>query len=111
LDATSQIPIDPSYLTLFEEQAQDWAATVVLRLLRAEAETIRKGEFFAWDVLAAMSLTEPGLLRFRQVALTVRKRDSESGRLVLVNGARPNAHIAYKADAALFRRRFYELLP
>jgi inosine-uridine nucleoside N-ribohydrolase len=111
LDATSRVPIGPSVLQLFEEEAREWASTVVLRLLRSEAESIRAGRYFAWDVLAAMSLLEPRILQSRMAALAVRKRPRERGRLVPVDGARPNATIAYTADAALFLRLFRTLLP
>jgi purine nucleosidase len=111
LDATSQVPIGPPVLRLFEEEAREWAATVVLRLLRSEAESIRAGRYFAWDVLAAMSLLEPGIVRSSMAAIAVRKRPRERGRLVPVEGARPNATIAHSADPALFLRLFRTLLP
>lgn len=111
LDATSRVPIGPAMLQYFEEQAQEWAPTVVLRLLRTEAESIRGGRYFAWDVLAAMTLTEPAITTQRMMALAVRKRPRERGRLVRVEGARPNAMIAVSADAALFERLFRGLAP
>ena len=111
LDATSQVPIGPDVLRLFEDGAQDWAATAVLRLLRAEAGTIREGRYYAWDVLAAMTLSDPKLTTQRMAALAVRKRPRERGRLVRVEGARPNAMIAVSADAAAFLRHFQTLLP
>lgn len=111
LDATSQVPIGPNVLQMFEDGAQDWAATVVLRLLRSEADSIRAGRYFAWDVLAAMTLSDPKLTTHRMAALTVRKRPRERGRLVRVDGARPNALVAVTADAPAFLRRFQTLLP
>lgn len=111
LDATSQVPIGPAVLRQFEDEAQDWGATTVLHLLRAEAESIRGGRYYAWDVLAAMALTEPKLVTERMTAVAVRKRTRERGRLVRVEGARPNAMVAVSADAKLFHRRFRGLLP
>lgn len=111
LDATNQVPIGVKVLQLFEEEAQDWAANVVLHLLRTEAESIRAGRYFAWDVLAAMTLSEPKLTTQRMAALAVRKRPRERGRLVRVEGARPNAMIAVNADADAFLRLFKTLLP
>jgi inosine-uridine nucleoside N-ribohydrolase len=98
-------------LQFFEEQAREWASTVVLRLLRSEAEAIRGGRYFAWDVLAAMTLTEPAITTQRMMALAVRKRPRERGRLVRVEGARPNAMIGVSADPALFERLFQGMLP
>lgn len=111
LDATNRVPIGPAMLQFFEEQAREWASTVVLRLLRSEAEAIRGGRYFAWDVLAAMTLTEPAITTQRMMALAVRKRPRERGRLVRVEGARPNAMIGVSADPALFERLFKGMLP
>ena len=111
LDATNRVPIGPAVLRLFEEEAREWAATVVLRLLRLEAESIRAGRYFAWDVLAAMTLVDRQLTKGKMAALAVRKRPREQGRLVQVEGERPNARIAVSADAKLFSRMFRELLP
>jgi pyrimidine-specific ribonucleoside hydrolase len=111
LDATSRVPIGPAVLRLFEEEAREWAATLVLRLLRSEAESIRAGRYYAWDVLAAMSLTHPVVKNGHMAALAVRKRPPERGRLVRVDGARPNATLATAADPALFLRLFRTLLP
>jgi len=111
LDATNRVPIGPPILQLFEEQAREWAATVVLRLLRTEAESIRQGRYYAWDVLAAMTLTDGKIASHRMAAVAVRKRPSQRGRLVRVEGTRPNATIAVAADPALFLRKFRTLLP
>jgi hypothetical protein len=45
------------------------------------------------------------------MALAVRKRPRERGRLVRVEGARPNAMIGVSADPALFERLFQGMLP
>lgn len=111
LDATSRVPIGPPVLRLFEEEAQEWAASCVLRLLRSEAESIRAGHYFAWDVLAAMTVSHPVLITQHMAALAVRKRPRQQGRLVRVDGARPNAFVAVSADPALFLRLFRTLLP
>ena len=111
LDATSRVPIGPAVLRLFEEEAREWAATVVLRLLRLETESILAGRYFAWDLLAAMTLTDRKLTTQRMAALAVRKRTRQRGRLVRVEGARPNAAIAVSADPELFLRMFRTLLP
>jgi inosine-uridine nucleoside N-ribohydrolase len=111
LDATNKVPIGPAVLRMFEDQAQDWAATVVLKLLRSEAESIRGGRYFAWDVLAAMTLSEPRLVTQRMVAVAVRKRPRQRGRLVPVSGARPNALVAMSAEPEMFHKMIQTLLP
>lgn len=111
LDATNKVPIGPPVLKLFEEEAREWAATLVLKLLRSDAESIRAGRYYAWDVLAAMTLSHPKLVTPHMVALAVRKRPKQRGRLVRVDGARPNALAATSADPALFAELFRTLLP
>ncbi|MBM3786998.1 MAG: nucleoside hydrolase [Acidobacteria bacterium] len=111
LDATNQVPITPAILQNFEETAREWDSSIVLRLLRAGAESIRKGQYFAWDLLAAMAAVDPKVLTAQPMAVTVRKRPSERGRLVRVEGARPNAAIATKVDLSRFATRLQELLP
>ena len=111
LDATNRVPVGPAVLRLFEEEAREWAATLVLRLLRLDTESIRAGRYFAWDLLAAMTLTEQRLTTQRMAALAVRKRPRQRGRLVQVEGARPNATIAVSADPELFLRMFRTMLP
>jgi inosine-uridine nucleoside N-ribohydrolase len=105
------VPIGPAVLQMFEDEAQEWAANAVLHLLRTETESIRAGRYYAWDVLAGMSLTEPKLITERMTALAVRKRAKERGRLVRVEGERPNSMVAVAADAKLFHRRFRGMLP
>jgi inosine-uridine nucleoside N-ribohydrolase len=111
LDATSRVPVGPPVLQLFEQEAREWAATAVLRLLRSEREAIQSGRYFAWDVLAAMALTDMKLTTQRMVAVAVRKRPRERGRLVRVEGARPNAWVAVTADPGRFLQHFRTILP
>ena len=111
LDATNHVPIGPAVLRLFEEEAREWAASLVLRLLRTEAASIRAGRYFAWDVLAAMTLSHPKLVTSHMTAVAVRKRMPERGRLVRVDGARPNAMVAITAHPAAFLQLFRTLLP
>jgi len=111
LDATNRVPIGPAVVRLFEEEAREWAATVVLRLLRTETESIVAGRYFAWDVLAAMTLTERKITTQRIAAVAVRKRPRQRGRLVRVEGQRPNAMVGVSADPELFLQLFRGLLP
>lgn len=111
LDVTNRVPIDAPLLKLYEEQAREWGATIILRLLRAEAESIRKGKYYAWDLLAAMALVRPELLSTRPVYIAVRKRPGERGRLVRVENQPPNTAIATGVAAAEVRKLFEGMLP
>ncbi len=111
LDATNRAPVRAAELKLFEDEAREWDSTVVLKLLRGEVESIRAGRYFGWDLLAAMSVVHPGIVKTRMAALAVRKRPGERGRLVRVEGARPNAFAGVGADTAMFLRELRKLVP
>lgn len=111
LDATNRAPVGTADLQMFEDEAREWDSTVVLKILRGEAEEIRAGRYYGWDLLAAMSVAHPGMVKTRMAALAVRKRPGERGRLVRVEGARPNAFVGVGADTAMFRRELQKLVP
>ena len=99
LDATNQVPLTPADLAHLPALAAD--------ILRAEADSLAAGRYFAWDPLAAAVLIDPALARWEHAALGVRTQGPENGRLLRVPAARPNARIATTADAAHFRQVFF----
>lgn len=111
LDATNKAPITPATLKLFEEEAREWAASIALRLLRSEAESIRAGRYYAWDWLAAMAAVDPSVVGTQPMALTVRRRPSERGRLVRVMDAPPNAQVGWSVDQKKFAFYVRSILP
>ncbi len=106
LDATNQVPVSLTDLERLEALRLNSATWLAVELLRTEADSIAAGRYFAWDPLAAAILVEPGLARFEHVALGVRKRAAERGRLLRVPALKPNVTIATAAEAARFRRLF-----
>jgi inosine-uridine nucleoside N-ribohydrolase len=99
LDATNQVPLTPADLANLTGLAAE--------ILRAEADSLAAGRYFAWDPLAAAVLIDAALARWEHAALGVRRQGPENGRLLRVPAARPNARIATAADAAHFRRVFF----
>jgi len=106
LDATNRVPITLADLERLEALRLNDATWLAVELLRTEAESITAGRYFAWDPLAAAVLVQPGLARFEHVALGVRKRASERGRLLRVPALKPNVTSATSAEADQFRRLF-----
>jgi purine nucleosidase len=110
LDATNQVPVTLADLERFEALRLNPATWLAVELLRTETDSIAAGRYFAWDPLAAVALVEPGLARFEHVALGVRKRANERGRLLRVPALKPNVMFATAADAARFRRLFLTVM-
>jgi len=86
------------------------ATWLAVELLRTEAASIAKGQYFAWDPLAAAILVAPSLAQFENIAIDVRKRLNQRGRLIRVPAIKPNITFALSADAARFKRLFWSVL-
>ncbi len=106
LDAANQVPVTLTDLERLEALRLNAATWLAVELLRTEASSIAAGRYFAWDPLAAAVLVEPGLARFEHVALGVRKRAQERGRLLRVPAVKPNAAVAMAVEPGRFRRVF-----
>lgn len=111
LDATNKAPITAATLKLFEEEAREWAASIALRLLRSEAESIRAGRYYAWDWLAAMAVVDASVVGTQPMALTVRRRPAERGRLVRVKDRPHNAQVGWSVDQRKFASYVRSMLP
>jgi len=110
LDATSQVPVTMADLERMEALRLNPATWLAVELLRTEAASIAKGQYFAWDPLAAAILVAPSLAQFENVAIDVRKRLNQRGRLIRVPAIKPNITFAISADAARFKRLFWSVL-
>lgn len=110
LDATSQVPIDIGLLEQMEAMRLNRTMMLAVDLLRREAASIERGEYFAWDPLAAAVLFDPLLVVRENRCLDIRKRMPERGRLLTIPGMRPNAAVAMTADAERFRQLFLSSL-
>ncbi len=110
LDATSQVPVTLTDLERMEALRLNPSSWLAVELLRTEADSIAKGQYFAWDPLAAAILVVPSLAQFENLAIDVRKRSSQRGRLIRVPALKPNVTFATSADAAKFKRLFWSVL-
>ena len=110
LDATSQVPVTIADLERMEALRLNPATWLAVELLRTEADSIAKGQYFAWDPLAAAIFVAPSLAQFENVAIDVRKRSRQRGRLIRVPAIKPNITFATSADAARFKRLFWSAL-
>lgn len=110
LDASTQVPVTMADLDRMETLRLNPATWLAVELLRTEAASIAKGQYYAWDPLAAAILVAPSLAQFENVAIDVRKRSSQRGRLIRVPAVKPNVTFATSADANKFKRLFWSVL-
>src|SRR5713226_8649999 len=110
LDATNKVRIDPAFLREFEARARTPLGKFAVQVLESDREYIEMNIFFAWDPLAAVALVEPAVLETRAAAIEIRQKPPEEGRTAQVAGRRPNAQVAWNADAAAFKRIFLAAL-
>ena len=109
LDATNKVPIDLAFLREFEVQVRSPLGRFVAQVLETDRKFIEANFYFAWDPLAAVAMVERAVVKTRPTTIEVRQKPPEAGRTVEVvrhGGRRPNARVAYDADAAVFKRIF-----
>jgi inosine-uridine nucleoside N-ribohydrolase len=105
LDATSKVPIDITFLKQFRALARTPLARFVTEVLESDHEAIEGGYFQAWDPLAAVSLTNPGVVTRVPIAVQV----GTDGSTAQTDG-KPNATVALDANPEEFKRVFRNAL-
>lgn len=106
LDVSRRVPLDEAFVAEFSRRATTPEGKLVVRLLEAERELIRQGQYFAWDPLAAMVALEPDLGHTRRLALAVMLRPSVRGQTRVMTGRKANATVYLRVDPVRFRQNF-----
>ena len=109
LDATNQVPVDREFVSDFLARRRSVVGVTVGQLFALAQPMIDAHAFYAWDPLAAAVLTNPGIVRTRDMAIDVVHTGEEVGRLK-VRDTDPNMDVAYTASAAEFREVFFGAL-
>ena len=109
LDATNDAPIDRAAADEVRAAVAAPGGRFVADLLDAQADFVATGEYFFWDPLAAVALTDPRIAGFLRERLDVVATGDESGRVVR-SPLGGEVSIAVSADAAAFRRTFLQVL-
>lgn len=71
LDATNEVPVTPEFVDLLESNTKTPEAEFVVKLLANNAETIESGSYYFWDPLAAVVMSDPGLVTLTPRDVTV----------------------------------------
>jgi inosine-uridine nucleoside N-ribohydrolase len=103
LDATDRVPFDRDYIGQLAVDDQPRLARLVAELLEMVGFLIDENNFYAWDVLAAMTLVDSTVVRMRPAAIAIRLDPPEDGRSAVVADRAPNVQVAYDADEPRFR--------
>lgn len=101
LDATSRVPIGMAFLRQFRDEAHTPLARFVAQVLESDRESIEGGYFQAWDPLAAVSVTDPGVVMKVPAAIRV---EADGGTAEVTGN--PNANVALDANPREFNRIF-----
>jgi pyrimidine-specific ribonucleoside hydrolase len=71
LDATNDVPVTPKFVEALEAQKTTPEAEFVATLLANNAESIESGNYYFWDPLAAVVMSNPGLVTLTPRDVTV----------------------------------------
>lgn len=101
LDATNEAPVTPEFVAQLEAEQATPEAEFVAKLLANNAESIESGSYYFWDPLAAVVMSDPGLVTLtpRDVTVSDIPGAADDGRTKPVaNG--PEILVATAPDAA-----------
>ena len=86
LDASNFVPINLPFYDRLQQRHTTPAAAFIYQVFIADIAFVQSGDFFAWDPLAAVILTDPEIGRFNDMKLSVvqelDEEDDHSGQLV-----------------------------
>jgi pyrimidine-specific ribonucleoside hydrolase len=110
LDATDDVPITRDFYKALDKNRNTPAAKLVYELLTANLDFVDSGGFQFWDSLTAATFTDPSLVTFKELDLSVFEEEGpESGHVKQdPNGVKIN--VALSADQEKFERLFLTIL-
>lgn len=71
LDATNDVPVTPEFVTRLDAEQTTPEAEFVAALLASNAESIESGNYYFWDPLAAVVMSDPTLVTLTPRDVTV----------------------------------------
>jgi len=107
LDATNKVPIDPQFLSAFQLAARSPLGRLAAQVLATDRSMIGQHAFYAWDPLASVALLHPAIVKTSPLRIDIREDPQQQGR-TQIGAGQPNTEVALDADAAAFRKLFFE---
>jgi pyrimidine-specific ribonucleoside hydrolase len=113
LDASNYVPLDLAFYDRLQQRHTTPQASFIYQTLTADIGFVQSGDFFAWDPLAAVVLTNGAIASGETLTLKVvqemDEEDDHSGQLV-EDPAGASVHVMLKADADAFYDEFLSVI-
>lgn len=109
LDGTNHVPIRPADIDRMTSDRSTPAAALAARILETQRGFAESGDYYSWDVLAAIAARQPDIVRVERIPLRVVTDPTEAGR-TLRDPAGHEVLVSVDADPDGFERIFLEAL-
>jgi pyrimidine-specific ribonucleoside hydrolase len=106
LDATNYAPLTMDFYKRLERDRTTSVAEFVYRVLAAQEENLRSGQYYFWDPLAAAIATEEGLGTFQKMSLVVVEEEGKESGRTLESERGSVIRVAMTADRERFETLF-----
>lgn len=118
LDACNQVPLDLSFYDQLQTYIQGTktptpAALIIYQGLTTQLSTIKENQYFFWDPLAAVALTNGNFLAMQPMNLLVNQilcEEKDSSGLIYSDPSGPAITVAMGADAARVKSQFFNVI-
>ena len=108
LDATNTVPLTTDFLNRLRYDRTTPVAEFAYRVLAAQGEFIRRGQYYVWDALAAAVAADADLATPETLPVSVVEVDGEESGRTQESAVGANVQVALKADRARFETVFLE---
>lgn len=109
LDGTNHVPIRPAGIDRMTSDRSTTAAALAAGILETQRSFAESGDYYSWDVLAAIAARQPDIARVERIPLRVATDPTEAGRTVR-DPAGHEVLVTVDADPDGFERIFLDAL-
>ena len=110
LDATRHVPVTMDFYSRITDDRTTPAAEFVYRTLTQRENSIRQGNYYFWDPLAAVLATDASLANFESLPLVVMEEEGPDSGRTFESKDGQMIHVATWADADQFEKLFLNTL-
>lgn len=118
LNACNDVPLDRAFYDALRDNVEAGGATVaattIFAALKTQRSTVEKGQYYFWDPLAAVLLTDPSLAEYHVAPVRVRQkldleRDRSAQTLIAAHGSPARIALGVPAPQRV-RERFFHAI-
>lgn len=110
LDATDDVPVNGRFVKALEQQRQSPGAQLVYQILEANSDFVDSPGFDFWDSLTAAVFTDPTLVTFEEMHLTVVQEEGPENGRTKADPTGSAIRVATAADQSRFEQLFLTVL-